>query len=518
MLLGIVAALLLQEFPQDNRWAPFGPAAYTPVGLRAGTPPTDCFINILPTTDFKGSGEEWQEAVWKDVCRDVKNPPERTTGTAGAFAFFTTANESAGTKRWFTFYTAVAEGRAYLVVFVATSEALYRAHGAAAQAYISKARPGPAPVAGGLRYRIPPGWMARDGGAGTVQFIPPDLPAGGDASIVVLPPQPSQVPADSAINEFVFNKLFMNAADRGHQDGVTGSMGGFRTANAVSTLHRFGIYAARWGTSVQMALFITNSPELFNRYGPAVERMIRTTEVPGFKPDPMAWKPTPLPPPERDVKILGAWLGTGFDTRYSVDPKAGGVASRNYREVLVLFENGIASRTDVVNSGLRDTTYVSQGFATMDVAGLKEPFSDRRFGRWTEENGTITLQMAQGKPLKLTRDGENLKGDWNWTRLQPIDGLRPAGTYFRQGAIGEPQTLTFKGDGSFESSRANEIFGGSMVNPDFPVFGRGSYELRKWSLILRFDTGYVVSINILMDPGPEPKKFLLNGYSFEKNP
>ncbi len=148
---------------------------------------------------------------------------------------------------------------------------------------------------------------------------------------------------------------------------------------------------------------------------------------------------------------------------------------------------------------------------------MKQP-PDRRFGRWTEENGTITVQMFQGPPLKLTRDGENLKGEWNWKRLPPVDGLRLSGTYFRKDAIGDPQSITFKEDGSLETSHANEIFGGSMVNPDFPVFGRGTYEIRKWSLILRFDTGYVQSINLLPDAGADSKGFLLNGYAFQRNP
>lgn len=513
MILGIVAVLLLQEFPSDSHWTRVGPGVYAPAGVQ----PADCFVNTLPPTDFQGTALEWQETVWKDASRTASKPMERTTGTAGAFTFFTASGETDGVQRWFTFYTAVADGRAYVVALVSTSEALHRTHGPAAQTFLSKTRVGPPPVAGGLRYKIPSGWMARDAGGGTVQFVPPDLPAGGDVSILVTPAQPSQVPGDSTINEFVFNRLVMNSADRGHQEGVTGSMGGFRTANAVSTAHRFGIYAARWEGSVQLVLFICNSAELFSRYGPPVERMIRTTEVPGFKPDPNAWRPAPLPPPERDVKIVGAWLGTGLDTRYSADPKAGGVASRNYREVLVLFENGVASRTDVVNSGLRDTTYVAQGFATLDVAGMKQP-TDRRFGRWTEDNGTITVQMFQGPPLQLTREGDHLKGQWTWSRLQPIDGLRPAGTFYRQGAMGDPQSLTLKADGSFETSRANEIFGGSLVNPDFPVFGRGAYDIRKWSLILRFDTGYVQSINLLMDADPQPKKFLLNGFSFERNP
>jgi hypothetical protein len=513
MIFGLVAALLVQDFPVDNHWTRLGPGVYTPVGVQL----KDCFLNTLPTADFPGTSAEWQEAVWKDACAGAGTIPQRTTGTAGSFLSFTTSIEKDGTRRWFTFFTAAADGRGYIIVLVSPVEALFRANTPAAQAFVAKTKVGPAPIAGGLRYKVPAGWTVRDGAANTIVFIPPDLPPGADVTINVAPAQPSQVPPDSTINNFVFNGLFMNAADRGHQEGVTGSMGGFRVANAVSTAHRYGIYAARWEGSVQLVVFITNSAELFGKYGPVVERMIRTTDVPGFKPDPNAWHPAPVPPAERDVKIVGAWLGTGFDTRYSVDPKAGGVASRNYREILVLFENGVATRTDAISSGLRDTTYVSQGFATLDVAGMKQP-PDRRFGRWTEDNGTITVTMFQGPPLKLTRDGDNLKGQWNWSRLPSIDGIRPTGTFFREGAIGDPQTVSFKADGTFESSHLNEIFGGSMVNPDMPVFGRGTYEIRKWSLILRYETGYVVSMNLWMDPEPQPKKFVLAGYGFQRNP
>ncbi|HXX94057.1 MAG TPA: hypothetical protein VEN81_10510, partial [Planctomycetota bacterium] len=426
MLLGLLAAVLFQEIPPDPHWTRVGPAVYAPVGVQA----SECFINLLPTIDFKGTSAEWHESVFKDVARDAGKNPERSKGPAGSFSHFSIVGEQDGIRRWYTFYTAVADGRAYLVVFLANTEALNKAHAAAAEALLSKTRVGPPPVAGGLRYLIPSGWVQRDAGGGTVQFIPPNLPAGADVSITIVPPQPSQVPPDSTLNQITFN-MFMNKVEPAHQEGVIGSMGGFRVTIVRSKLHRIGLYAARWEGSVQTVFYTCNSDELYNTYGPAVERMIRTTEVPGFKKDPNAWHPKPLPPPDRDVKIVGAYFGAGLDVRNSVDPKAGGMASRNYREVLVLFENGVAARCDIVNSGLRDTTYLAEGFAILDVAGMQQS-SDRRFGRWTEENGTITVQMSQGSPLKLARDGDNLKGQWSWTQLKPIDGLRPAGTFVRE--------------------------------------------------------------------------------------
>jgi len=37
-------------------------------------------------------------------------------------------------------------------------------------------------------------------------------------------------------------------------------------------------------------------------------------------------------------------------------------------------------------------------------------------------------------------------------------------------------------------------------------------------LILRFDTGFVQSINLMTDQIPEPKKLLLRGYVFDRVP
>jgi hypothetical protein len=511
MIVALIASLLVQEIPVPKDWTRQGPSVYSPAGVR----PQDCFLNILPSIDYTGTAGQWHDAVWTEVTRGSKLDVERTRGDAGSFAMSSSVMEKDGEKRWMSCFTGLADGRGYTVVYSASSEALYRAHLGAARDMISRGRAAPAPVLGGLRYILPSGWSARDVPGG-VQYLPPTLAAGADVSLSIAQPQPSQVPADSAINQVTYN-FFLNKTNPGYQEGVTTSMGGFRVAIVKSKTHRIAIYGARWEQSVQLVFFSANSEDLYRQYAGEVEAMIRKTVVPGFKPDPNAWHPSPIPPPERDVKIAASYFGCGLDTRNSVDPHDWGIWNRNYREALVLFENGIAVRADIVNSGRLDTTYVSEGFATLDVAGMKE-LPNRRFGRWKEESGTVTVQMFQGAPLKLARDGDDLKGDWTWNRMKPLDGLRPAGTYRRVVASGQVQSITLKEDGTFETTRANEVMGGSLVNPDFPVFGRGSYEIRKWSLILRFDTGFVQSMNLMTDGTATPKKLVVNGSVFDKTP
>jgi hypothetical protein len=53
-------------------------------------------------------------------------------------------------------------------------------------------------------------------------------------------------------------------------------------------------------------------------------------------------------------------------------------------------------------------------------------------------------------------------------------------------------------DGSFEASNLVHALGGPFNNPNFPEQGRGTYELRKWSLVLRFEGGYEQAIKFLM--------------------
>lgn len=512
MLPLLFAVACLQEITPPEDWAQVGHARFAP----AGTAPGACMLFAHPTRDFKGTAEEWHEVVWKEVTKGL-TLSGRVTDKPGSFlssvADYTDAD---GKKKLPTLYTAVADGRGYTVVFAAGSEELRLRYRRPADKIMAAARPVPPPVANGLRYIAPSGWMFRDDGAGNVQFVPPDSAPGAPAlSISILGAEPFDSPADARLNQLV--DVLFRSPEPANQDGLISSMGGFRAVALKGKTQRFAAYAARWENKVQLVFVMARDEEIMEKYTEAVEGMIRRTSVPGSKPDPGLFKPAPIPAADKDVKIVGAYFGSGLDTRHSVDPAAGGVWQRNYREVLVLFENGVAVRADILRSGLKDSTFVAEGFATLDVAGMKEP-PNRRFGRWTEEEGTLTVNMFQGPPLALKREGGDLKGAWTWNPMKPVDGLKPDGKFVRKLPESRNQSITLKSDESFACDRLNDTMGGTLINPDFPVRGRGTYEIRKWSLILRFDTGFVQSINLMTDDKPAPEKLFIGGYLFERAP
>jgi hypothetical protein len=72
--------------------------------------------------------------------------------------------------------------------------------------------------------------------------------------------------------------------------------------------------------------------------------------------------------------------------------------------------------------------------------------------------------------------------------------------------------------GTFDADQVNETMGGKLVNPKFPEMGSGTCEFRKWSLTLRFDTGFVQSIHVMFDTDDPASagRILVSGYDFAK--
>src|SRR5882672_3100500 len=116
---------------------------------------------------------------------------------------------------------------------------------------MSAARPAPVAVAGGLRYPIPSGWLARDDGAGNVQFFPPDRMPGPDFSVTVVAVETSESPADSRLGAVV-DIFFRDPNQPAWQDGLISSMGGFRAVALKGKTQRYAAYAARWENKVQL--------------------------------------------------------------------------------------------------------------------------------------------------------------------------------------------------------------------------------------------------------------------------
>jgi hypothetical protein len=253
-----------------------------------------------------------------------------------------------------------------------------------------------------------------------------------------------------------------------------------------------GLYTTKSGPHLEALLFAGSSEDLFQKYRFTVERMITAIEFPDARPaagGAPEWKPAPLP--AKDVRIVGAWVVARMETELGVQ--------KHRVKIVALFENGVAAKVDAARTGLNDSTFPAEGLATMDVSNPGA--NDRRFGKWTEGDGKIAITWNQGPEDAVTRTGENLKDAAGvlWSGMKPIDGLRLQKSFVRDVPNGPPAMLVLRKDGTFDADQVNETMGGKLVNPKFPEMGSGTYEFRKWSLILRFDTGFVQSIHVLFD-------------------
>lgn len=379
--------------------------------------------------------------------------------------------------------------------------------------------------ASSITYVRPKGWNRTEFPNGAIGLIPPD-PDGRQASLYILPGQRGE------LNDLVWHTRIVQAMTQGAQ--VVGQpekayrdnwqYTRMKTLNAQRQDVFVAVYTKKVDDRLEAIVFNAATEELFKSYRFAVERLIVGVEFPGSRPPPPTglaeWTPAPVPSKEKEIKLLGAWLVARMEIVFSADPKFGAQKQMHTVKVVALFENKVAAKVDAKSTGLNDSTYPAEGLATMDVSDPKALLNNRRFGTWSEEDGKIRIHWNQGPEDVVERDNDNLKGNGIlWSALKPLEGIRLDGTYARTNTIGTPPMIVLRKDGTFDADQVNETMGGKQVNAKMPEIGSGTYEFHRWSLILRFDTGFVQSIHVDFD-GPDPEKaksILINGFAFERS-
>ena len=222
-----------------------------------------------------------------------------------------------------------------------------------------------------------------------------------------------------------------------------------------------------------------------------------------------AYRPAAVASADRGIPIVGSFISAAPRTSYSV---GSGVRSKVETLMLVLFANGVAARASVMKDGSIDANYVAEGFATLDPSDPSK-LGVRRAGRWIEQSGKITISWASGETMDLTRDGSNLKERYvTWTPYASVDGLRLDGRFERVVPFGPPWGITLRKDGTFTEDLAGETMGGTIVNPAFPSTAR-AVTRSGGGVILRFGSGFVQSINLLLGEGgpANPSVIVWNG-------
>lgn len=380
--------------------------------------------------------------------------------------------------------------------------------------------PPPREKASAFTYVRPRGWSRQDLDNKSVVLLAPG-PDAQRCSLFIFSGQTGE------LNELVFHDQLLRLVTQGSRvDGIVDkAYRGNWQYSRLKTVTPQGqetwmiLFTTRSDAHLESLLFAAATEQLQKTYRFAVERLITGIEFPDARPKPPAgpeWKAAPIP--AKDLKIVGAWTVARMERTFSVDPKAGGVQQQHTVKVFVLFENKVAAKVDARQTGLIDSTFPAEGLTTMDVSSPTALANRRQFGRWSEDGGRIRIQWNEGPEDNVQRVNGDLKEANNtlWPAIKPIDGIRMEGTFVREVPFGPPGMLVLRKDGTFDADSVNETMGGKLVNSKFPEMGSGKYEFRKWSLILRFDTGFVQSIHVALD-GDDPKSantILINGYSF----
>jgi hypothetical protein len=240
-------------------------------------------------------------------------------------------------------------------------------------------------------------------------------------------------------------------------------------------------YSTKEGSTHICITLVATTPALLQMRAAALEKILGTAEFAGAKLPP-ASAASPSPPqrpaagaPAGDVPIVGSHI--------KVDVRFGGVGGSNSTtDHILLFGNGIAVRTGVINGAI-------ECYAIMPVTNLTDlPFN---YGRWraNEATGSIDVQWKEGSPWQMKRDGGSLSVDGRkLLTLRPLEKARFNGSYAYRPVGDSPTTLALTPDGRFV---AQNLTDNMICNSGQPAAkrGRGTYEVRKWTLILRFDDG-----------------------------
>jgi hypothetical protein len=518
----------LFEYTRPEGWTrePIGDGSFRLAPPGGGTE----VLRFLPPEAWAGSAEDYHLGVLGVLKVDADlisgGKPER-------FGAFLRSDSVVGRGRtgqlWIRLYTARVE-RLWQAAFYAgvTADGFARHQAAADGILRSIVLPGAREKAGGFDFALPAAWTRQDlPERELVTLIPPGLQAGAAASLTVLPGRESVASAPEH-HELMWRVLTEGAAVLGPTE--RGEQGAFRTTrtilrNRAGELVFLALYTALHGSRAETLVFSASGKELWERHAPQADGLVAGIRFPAAAPAravaaPAGWAPAPVP--ARDVRMTGVWVHASTKPRFGLDPDGFGTRMRSELLLLALWENGIA----YVGSAERPLTAAPggqrEGFAAIDAAALAErsEFPDRRFGRWTGRSDGVVVEGVEAGRLELTRDGAGFRGPQGeaWAPLPPVDGVVLDAAYVAR-PEGRPElSVTFRPDGTFEAVNLNHAMGGPEANPGFPAKGKGTYEFRKGSLLLRFVGGFAQALQVSTgaEPLPTSKGLILGGTAFEK--
>jgi hypothetical protein len=339
----------------------------------------------------------------------------------------------------------------------------------------------------------PPGGWSVEQGSGSVSLTPTDTRGDEALRVILLPGRPS---ASSLGEEFerAWSDLLsslgaqpMRSVNGGQFDldepgrSARGweylrGTGGMRIAGAQWTvdLHviRPGDRAARVAVlakDFRDNLLMTNA--MANpRYARAIRQLIFTLQFSNIA-------AVTLPPAGlRGSGIIGVWAGQAMSM------------GRLKPHFAIFFDNGTA---------FFGPNFPLRGLMDIDPS-VEEHGARRYWGRYTVQGRTAVITMPYGTvPVRIIGSDLTLttnNTDHRFGRLTMPDARQLEGTWCLAGG----QCLRLASGGVFEDNGAARVLEHSnYVFPESPERGQGQYELRDFTLVLRYDGGPEVRIAIL---------------------
>ena len=188
------------------------------------------------------------------------------------------------------------------------------------------------------------------------------------------------------------------------------------------------------------------------------------------------------------------------------------LTSSRLTEHILFFDNGVVVRSSVINGPIAC-------YAALPATNLQA--LPAGYGSWRENPSTrgIDITWKEGAAWQLRREGGRFMLDGRvLPQLRPIDGAKLNGLYAYRPVGDEPSILKFNAAGRFEAANLNENMICKTGGPLMPN-GSGNYELRKWTLILRFENGvtHMIPIKIAEDQDTV-RSFIVKSYEFELMP
>lgn len=290
------------------------------------------------------------------------------------------------------------------------------------------------------------------------------------------------------------------------------------------------------GKVVSVMVTATNR-EFFDSMQPTLATFFKSLHLPAGGPGAAAPTPPPAnaaPPPKRgNAKWTGAPIvGIWFGIKDSSSLDYSGATNSFY---FTLSKHSPRWRT-FLGDGSSFEDLPTDGLLSLDLATARaDPNSGRFWGMWTVNGDKVTATQPSGRVQEYHLDGDTLKEDPKTTghtifwRTKSVDGLKLEGSWSHWTQWDESQrapnwktvpVISFTRDGRFVDRGAfmynviDELTPESA--PRHP--GKGTYEIRGYTLVLRYDDGRELHRTFTAaakkDPAKDSSVIFINKFPF----